>query len=56
MSAVPPLLDNDGHAGGRAGSPEDSRCSITKACGRLEAMIRAKLEANVYTVAVVDGT
>ena len=56
MSVVPPLLDDDGYAEGRAGNPGNSRCSITKACDGLETMIRAKTEANVYTVAVVSGT
>ena len=38
MSAVPPLLDDDGYAEGRAGNPGGSRCSVTEARGRLEAI------------------
>lgn len=54
MSAVPPLLDDDGYTEGRAGNPGNSRRSVTEACGRLEAVIGAKPEASVHAMVVVN--
>ena len=40
MPDVSPLLDDDGCAKGRTGGSGIPRCTVTKARGRLEVMVR----------------